>query len=172
MVTYIVVKLKLSEKRFVVRVSNWCLTGKSSVCKNSSFRHSTASPRSKENKKLFQRVSFIIFTDLLCWTRLCIAAFVVASHPIRITSGTDNRYYLHRFFTPVGDAISCCIQQYFESVHIHSYHLWKKLLAKMKNKVANYSSKSHQDFGLFKSSRVCYDISVDFIVILKVLWCY
>ena len=92
MVTYIEVKLKLSEKRFVVRVCNWCLTGKSSVCKNSSFRHSNTSPRSKETKKLFQRVSFIIFTDLLCWTPLRVAEFVVASHPTRITSGTDIIY--------------------------------------------------------------------------------
>ena len=128
LITYILVTCKISGTVFAAHICDGCSPGKRSLRKNLPI----SELRSIENRHVLNRISFIILTNLFCWLPLCIAAIVIGN--VRVVT-SDGRDVLRQALSIQTAMLLIVPFNSISNPYIYSYHLWKALFAKMREKI-------------------------------------
>ena len=135
--SYIVVAVKIYENdisRFI-RCKWWVPCCFSCSCRelsgNVDLSKSLNCARSAENRKILKRISFIVFTDLMCWIPLCIASLIIwgTSLPDQIKEEFDSDTIAFQTVQLIVVPLNSVLNPY-----IYSGHLWMRLYKNLKNK--------------------------------------
>ena len=136
LIAYVLVTWKVSGNDVVLSICNHCASGKKIMRKNSFANGPNQTKRSSENKKLFRRISIIVFTNLFCWLPLCVTCLVIKTLPFVSEKAVQRPLSIQTamlFFVPLNS---------ISNPYIYSYDLWKRLFSKLKNKVSSVSETS------------------------------
>ena len=128
LITYILVTCKISGRVFAAHICDGCSPGKRSLRKNVPI----SELRSNENRHVLKRISVIILTNLFCWLPLCIAAIVIGN--VRVDT-SDGRDVLRQALSIQTAMLLIVPFNSFLNPYIYSYHLWKALFVKMREKI-------------------------------------
>ena len=128
LIVYILMTCNVSGTVFAAHICDGCSPGKRSLRKNLPI----SVLRSNENRHVLNRISVIILTNLFCWLPLCIAAIVISKVGV-VTSG--ERDLLRNAFSIQTAMLLVVPLNSILNPYIYSYHLWKALFAKMREKI-------------------------------------
>jgi len=151
LILYVLVTVKVREKDGDFCLSNlkWCTFPYCSCgprrCLWANVRlQSKNAERSVENRKIFKRIAFIVFTDLMCWIPLCITALVLWSAQAYSTNQQRENYNARDVIPfQIVTVILVPINSLFNP-YIYSIHLWNHLFKKIKVKFGNVASLVNQ----------------------------
>ena len=135
LIAYLLVSCKILEKKMLLNsLCKHCTAGIKQMQKNTDADGSNLTLRRDENKKVFRRLSIILITNLLCWIPFSTAAMVLSYLP----NNTGNGELVLTTLLSVQTAMLFVVPlNSILNPYIYSFHLWRRLFTKMKNKVLN-----------------------------------
>jgi len=98
---------------------------------NTHFQPNNAE-RPAENRKIFKRIAFIVFTDLMCWIPLSITTLVLWG-----VTNTSQQWTTMDDVQFQGATLSLVPINSIFNPYIYSYHLWVRLFHKIRIKLCN-----------------------------------
>lgn len=134
LIAYTVIIFNLTNKVKLLKCFQPNKKGKSALSHRTSAQFATPNPgRSHENHLAFQKISFIIAVDLLCWLPLCfmsLTAWII----YRKSSKVCDYYYIYR---RIQIAVFCIIPiNSIVNPFVYSLHSWKQLYHTAKNRIS------------------------------------
>ena len=134
LIAYIFVAVKLCEK------DSFCFNQCRVFRNNNANLRTENSMRNNENRQMFQRISLIVVTDLMCWVPLCISVITIWCLPVKEVfepHRMSEDYLTILFLIETVLLLVASLNSVLNS-YIYSWHLWAKLFKKVKN---GFSSK-------------------------------